>query len=113
VIDGKTYWFADSVPLKKKSSSTAYLLPNYDEYVIAYGDRNNLFKEEYSKKTPRGNVIFNNSILVDGKVVGIWQRTFRKNNVIIEKKFVVPTSKSQRQLVDKAEKRYRKFIIPA
>jgi len=112
-IEGKSYWFVETFSLQKESSHTAYLLPNYDEYIIAYADRSNLFEEEHSKKTPRGNVIFNNTILIDGKVVGIWQRTFKKSKVIIEKKFVVPISKSQCQLVDKAEKRFRKFIIPA
>ena len=37
-IDGTTYWFAGALP-SKPPRSTAWLLPNFDEYFIAFADR--------------------------------------------------------------------------
>jgi hypothetical protein len=39
VIDGKTYWFGALGAIRKIKEPIVHLLPNYDEYVIAYKDR--------------------------------------------------------------------------
>ena len=39
VIDGKTYWLSSFTPAVKSASPTAYLLPPFDEYTVAYRDR--------------------------------------------------------------------------
>ena len=39
VSGGQSYWLASSMPTAKAASPTAYLLPAYDEYTIAYKDR--------------------------------------------------------------------------
>jgi hypothetical protein len=38
-IDGKTYWFDNSVSPAQEKSPAAHLLPNYDEYFIGFKDR--------------------------------------------------------------------------
>ncbi|MBI1879201.1 MAG: AlkZ family DNA glycosylase [Chloroflexi bacterium] len=35
-VDGQTYWLSPDRPVVKAPSPTAYLLPNYDEYLISY-----------------------------------------------------------------------------
>ena len=40
-VDGLTYWSVASRPVRRQRSApaSAYLLPNYDEFLIAYKDR--------------------------------------------------------------------------
>ena len=44
VLDGQTYWFADSRSPVREKSPTAHLLPNYDEYFIGFKDRSAIGK---------------------------------------------------------------------
>src|SRR5262249_57340985 len=69
-IDGQTYWLASSIRAAKDSSPTAYLLPAYDEYTVAYKDRTAALNPGYAKHANYGHGIFNPTIVVDGQVVG-------------------------------------------
>jgi Winged helix DNA-binding domain len=81
-IDLKDYWLP---PGKKISlSPSAYLLPNYDEYTVAYKDRSAILDPATNKVAPRGDVIFNHVILYKGKIAGTWKRTIKKNTIEIE-----------------------------
>src|SRR5258706_567515 len=42
-VDGQTYWFSTATPPVKDLSSTVYLLPNFDEYIVGYTDRSAVF----------------------------------------------------------------------
>jgi len=108
-IERKSYWFAED-SFSNKRSTKAFLLPNYDEYLVAYSDRSLLIEDEHSKKTPRGGVLFNHSIIADGKVVGTWQRSFKNNKIVIEKKLLTSLNATQQKSVDVAMQRYSKFI---
>jgi len=77
-VDGKTYWLADDKHAAESASRRAYLLPNYDEYIVAYKDRGMLMDERHNNKLDaRGNVLFNNVIIINDKVAGLWKRTAR------------------------------------
>jgi winged helix DNA-binding protein len=107
VIDNKTYWFpASSKPAK--TSPAAYLLPNYDEYIIAYKDRGAV--HDNSRATPRGNVIFNNTIIIGGRVAGTWQRTFKKNVVEVAVSAFEKPGKAGEKAITKAAKNYGRFV---
>src|SRR5262249_48190917 len=59
VIDGKAYWFAASMPRAKSNSLIAYLLPNYDEYVVGYTDRSAIFDSIHAQNLDaRQNPLF-------------------------------------------------------
>jgi winged helix DNA-binding protein len=109
-IDQQTYWFVPSAP-KKKSSPIVYLLQNYDEYTVAYTDRTSIFDVTHTDKLdPRGNIIFQYAIVMDGLVVGTWKRTIKKNEVVIELvPFIMPTA-DQNQAIIAATQQYGKFL---
>ncbi|MFL5732171.1 MAG: winged helix DNA-binding domain-containing protein [Chloroflexia bacterium] len=120
VFDGKTYWFPEPAPSTGDTSSSAgapgaYLLPNYDEYIVAYADRTAAYDDiPADKLDARGNVLFNHTILINGWVVGIWKRTLKKAEVVIEATPFASLSESESQVVTAAAERYGRFLhLPA
>lgn len=85
VIGGQTMWFADAAAPEASPTPTAHLLPNYDEYIVGYTDRSAIFDDAHAGHLDaRGNVLFQNTVLLDGQVVGIWKRTLKKRSVTLD-----------------------------
>jgi len=81
-IDGQTYWL--STEKHKHPERTVYLLPGFDEYILGYKDRTAVVEPQFLDAIcPGGNGIFKPTIVYDGQVVGIWQRTLKKKTVEI------------------------------
>lgn len=70
---GSEYHFpADTEP---PAARGAWLLPNYDEFTVAYADRSLLVGPGFpATSDPRADPIFKNVIVVDGLIAGLWQR---------------------------------------
>ncbi len=115
VVDDRTYWFAASPPIAPDPSPTAYLLPNYDEYIVGYTDRSAALDAlPASKLDARGNVLFNHTLVIDGRVVGTWKRIFTKDAVFIEATPFAPLDTAQVTALEDAAARYGQFIeLPA
>jgi hypothetical protein len=110
VAEGNTYWFAEQHYDSKNKSGIAYLLPNYDEYIVSYKDRSAVIaSSDINKADPRGT-IFNNTIIINGCIAGIWKRSFRKNSVILEIMPFAPLSKANNAAIAASAKRYTKFL---
>ncbi len=111
VADGQTYWFSTSAPPAKDLSQAAYLLPNYDEYIVGYTDRSAVFDASHTKKLdPRGNVLFNHTIVMDGRVVGTWKRTLKKDAVIITPNLFAPLNEAETRAFVASANRYGTFL---
>ena len=112
MVDGREYWFAPlTEPVTVDKSPTAYLLPNYDELVSAYKDRSAMFDMQYAPKLdPRGNVVFNHFILLDGQLVGTWKRTINTKNIVVEYHPFFELSAAQKKAVDKEFARFGEFV---
>ncbi len=64
---------------------TALLLPNYDEYLIAYKDRGAVVDSARAANiVARSNGAFPHHLVIDGRLAGSWARTFKGNSVLIE-----------------------------
>src|SRR5687768_3871825 len=110
VVDGQTYWLPASTPAARGSSQAAYLLPTYDEYLIAYKDRGFAVDSIHGKQAISRNPVFSSPIVIAGRVVGSWKRSFKESSVVIT---IIPFSsfgKSERQTVDEAAQRYGSFL---
>jgi winged helix DNA-binding protein len=111
VTDGKTYWFAASGPLASKSSQAAFLLPNYDEYIVGYTDRTAIFDLSHSNRLDaRGNPLFQHTIVVKGRIVGTWKRILKKEAVVIETNLFTRLTKAEDRSVALAIQRYGEFL---
>jgi hypothetical protein len=112
---GATYWFA---PAKKKaapaldeSGPVIHLLPNYDEFLVAYKDRSASVDATFAKGAgPRGDASANNVVVMNGKVVGVWRRTFEKTAAAIETKLLVRFGKTEMNALRAAAERYGHFV---
>lgn len=107
-IGGQAYWLSPSTPTAKVASPTAYLLPPYDEYTVAYKDRTAVLDPAYAKQT--GNGIFSPTIAVNGQIVGTWKRTFKKDAAAITPSPFTSLSEAQNQAIAAAAERYSKFV---
>jgi len=88
-----------------------YLLPNYDEYLVGYTDRSNVFDTAHlNKLDSRGGVLFQHTIVIDGRVAGTWKRTLKKNEVIIELSPFKAWTKVEKQAIAVAAERFGKFL---
>lgn len=108
VIDGKTYWMphhSTTVLTKNK----AYLLPAYDEFAIAYKDRDALVAPQHKEQARY--VIFDPVIVIDNQVVGNWKRTIKTNDVDISYNLFGKLNKIQDKALEAAAKRYRDFLL--
>lgn len=108
-IGSNTYWFADE-GLNYVKPANVYLLPNYDEYIVSYKDRSSTIDLKYiDKADPRGT-IFNNTLIINGKVMGIWKKEVKKNKAIVSVAPFKPLSKLTLSALNTASERYAKFL---
>jgi hypothetical protein len=107
VIDGRAYWLSPSTPTARIASPTAYLLPPYDEYTVAYKDRSAILDPAYAQQTSSGLAP---TIAIDGQIVGTWKRTLTKDSVAMTTSLLTSLNEAQNQALTTAVKRYSKFI---
>ena len=108
--DSNTYWLAEQPNIRKAKSPIAFLLPNYDEYIVSYKDRSaTIAASDINKADPRGT-IFNHTIIANGKIIGTWKRNIGKTRVDIELTPFSPLSKINHAAITSAAKRYARFL---
>ncbi|MEN6454294.1 MAG: winged helix DNA-binding domain-containing protein [Prolixibacteraceae bacterium] len=84
-FDGQAYYLPDKLPSALRGPKrSAWLLPAFDEYVIAYRDRSALMDKHLTKQVISVNGIFYPVIVVNGKVTGLWKRTVQKDKITVE-----------------------------
>lgn len=109
-IADQTYWFA-APTTSKSSSSSAYLLPSYDEYTVGYRDRSAIFDGSHiDKLSAFRESILTQVMIVNGEVAGTWKRTLKKREVAVELAPFTLLDKSQNQAVLAAAQRYGSFL---
>lgn len=83
-IASQTYWLSPSMAMPGNVHESMHFLPAFDEFLISYTDRSAVLPCERHTKTVFTNGVFRPVIVVNGQVVGIWKRTFKKDTVIVE-----------------------------
>ncbi len=115
VVDGKRYWLDPSRTRVSFEKPIVHLLPNYDEYLIAYKDRARAFDPKVLKGvTMRGTVLSNHIVVLNGKVIGGWRRTLAKGVPVIEGRLLVDLRSAETRALRAAVDGYSRFLgIPA
>jgi len=109
-VDGLTYFFASGAP--QPAPSTPLLLPNFDEYTVAYRQRD-LFYDPARAWTPDGRdaVPFGNSVVVGGRVAGMWRKTPGKHALNLHVQwFSSDAYRADRGSLTEAAERYGAFL---
>ena len=83
VEDEAYYWLADINSVTASPSSTAYLLPAFDEYYLGYKTRGAILDPSYDQKAVSNNGVFRPMVVIDGQIVGVWKQTLKKGSLII------------------------------
>jgi hypothetical protein len=114
-IDGRVFWSAPARSVAAPRGCTALLLPNYDEYLVAYKDRGAVVDSARAANiVARSNGAFPHHLVIDGRLAGSWARTLKGNSVLIE---VAPYRKltpAQSRAVMSAVDCYGEFLaLPA
>ena len=91
-------------------SSSAFLLPAFDEFIISYADRSALLDAATGKHVMTNNGLFYPAILVNGKITGTWTRTEKANKMTIHQNLIHPVSKTAEKGIAAACKKYSKFM---
>lgn len=107
-IGGRTYWLSH-ILTRSTPSPPAYFLPGYDEYLFSYKDRSDSIEPRHARKMTAANG-FLSTVMVDGKVVGTWRRTFEKGAALIETNLFDPPTPATHRTLTVAAERYGQFI---
>ncbi|HRX10531.1 MAG TPA: winged helix DNA-binding domain-containing protein [Draconibacterium sp.] len=106
----ETYYFAPFITVPKLEKKQVVLLPAYDEFIISYKNRRASLPFENQIRAVLVNGIFRPVIVHNGKVIGIWKRTLKNDNVIPETEYFGSPDKTTKKQVNESLKHYAKFL---
>jgi hypothetical protein len=105
------YWASSWDGIPARMPHATFVLPNYDEYVIAYKDRD--VYQRPGAQPKRGTIAglnpYEHPIVVDGLLAGYWTRRGSGGKTRIELVVDMPLSVKQRRAVNEAADRLVEF----
>ncbi|MEQ8673936.1 MAG: winged helix DNA-binding domain-containing protein [Aggregatilineales bacterium] len=114
IIDDVSYWRSaeDKTPIAQKTDSPeVYLLPGFDEFYLGYKDRSPIIDPIYMNNVcPGNNGVFKPTIVINGRIVGIWQRTLKKHAVEITLAPFEPLTGEQIEAIHPVAQRYSDYL---
>ena len=111
-IAGKTYWFNPSMTVARPVPGTRiHLLPNYDEYFIAYKDRSAVSDAALFKQSSDViRYLYGYIVIMKGRVIGGWKRTIDKNGVVLEVRLPLALDEIAREALKAASERFGAYV---
>lgn len=107
-VEKESYWFSASLPAIKEFKSGFHLLSAFDEYTVAYKNRNMILHKASAAQNSLETL--NPVILEKGRVIGKWKRVVDKKHVVIKITPFISLSQSADKNIRSAAKSYAKFI---
>ena len=110
VVQKRSYWFPATRAAKLKSPFVR-LLPNYDEYFIGHKDRS-AFHVHLSAAgvTKMPSALFGHVLIVDGQMVGGWDRALTTKSAVLTLKPRTRLSRDVRRAIDRETERFARFV---
>jgi len=110
-IAGVTYWRARQAPrVPPAALAEAYLLPAFDEYLVAYRDRSAVLSPRDARRINAGGGLLAPTVVVGGRVVGTWRRTLGRGVVTIALSLFGKPAPRERDRIVAAAERYGAFL---
>ncbi len=111
VVGELTYWFEPRRSAAAPAASAAFLLPNYDEYLIAYKDRGHVVGTPRTRRLdPESRDAFAHLMVIDGQFAGIWRRTLKADAIHVETVPYRRLSRADGREIAAAAERYGRFM---
>ncbi len=107
--NGKIYWYRQKAETTK-TDDVAYLVPGFDEYFIAYKDRSDILDQEYTKPLNQGGGMVSGAIVIKGKMVGGWRRTFAGKQAKLTITLFEKISLPQKQAINRQANKFGDFL---
>ncbi|MDR1416910.1 MAG: winged helix DNA-binding domain-containing protein [Prevotellaceae bacterium] len=108
-IDEQEYICSATSPSHTAEGSATYLLPAFDELLIGYKDRKEMFAAEQQSKAISSNGIFKPFILHNAKIAGTWKKVASKGSVEVKAEYFSPPTSALQKAVDKAATLFKRF----
>ena len=109
-IDNQKYWFGTNFTEVDNFCESVHFLPAFDEILISYKTREVSILQEHQSKAFTNNGIFKSIILENGKVIGTWKRTLKKDHAKIETQFFNETEDHKKSILFEGIKSFEKYL---
>jgi Winged helix DNA-binding domain len=111
-IEGKEYWFDAAAGSAHEGAGVAHLLPNFDEYTVAYRDRAAVMHADraFDPTLFSFGSVLSNVVTVDGKIRGAWRRTVSRAGMHVEIRTLNRFEPAETAAVEKACRRFGDFL---
>jgi hypothetical protein len=112
-VQGRTFWWSPRAGTAAVEKPALHLLPNYDEYIIAYKDHAASFdpsRPRLSRTRADVDALQAHIVVLDGRVIGGWRRTVARNRVTVTTDLLVRLTRAEQEALHKAAERYGQFL---
>ncbi len=110
-IDGQEYIYAPGNPKQPEHPRHSFLMPDYDEYGIAYKNRDAILLPKYKSTSNERPVFpFNRMVIINGTIVGAWQRSIKNKEINVEIAPFYAFNEQENAAIDKSINRFRNFF---
>src|SRR4030095_2862345 len=83
-VGDRTYWFVPSRTTVPAAPRTGFLLPSYDEYLVAYKDRDPGVSTAVAQRMVQGTFdSYAHPLVLDGQLAGTWWRDIRPRAAVL------------------------------
>jgi hypothetical protein len=106
-IDGKEYWFDAQTGHVKDPAGVAHLLPNWDEYTVAYRDRSEVM---HAARLHDSFFTLSNVVTIGGKIRGGWRRTLGQKAVRVEIDALDKLEPAEKASLEEAGRRFGRYL---
>jgi Winged helix DNA-binding domain len=107
-VDGLRYWtFGRKSAAASHPKTAVHLLPIYDEYLVAYRDRQAVPHSLYSSPTI---VSVRHALVIDGQMAGTWRPILDSKRTAVELAVSKSLTSGQERSLARAVVRYRGFL---
>ncbi len=109
-VAGQTYYYDEAAALPGEQGRP-FLLPPFDEFLIAYRDRGASLDPAFSGHVnPGANGIFQPIVVVDGRVIGTWRRTLKTGRIELAVRPFEPSESGLPPGLPPAAETYGRFL---
>jgi winged helix DNA-binding protein len=111
MIDGLTYWTIGSSPRATARQQQVHLLPIYDEYLVAYRDRQAVpHGPSKIASSSTDSVTFQHAFVIAGHVAGTWRLTRSAKGIVIRAEALRRLNSAERSALTAAVQRFERFL---
>ncbi len=111
-IEGAMYWFDPAAPVSRRAGPQAHLLPNFDEFTVAYRDRSAALHPDrpFEPALFSFGSILSNIVTIDGRVRGSWRRIEARASMRLTVQLLHPLQPAEEAALEQAADAYARFL---